>query len=142
MTGRISAACGGAPETRRAREAREMESLQVASEDARWLRDARVEAYAGFSVAAEEVLQFMRTEMPALTGPDGGRRRDEINVRWIELRTEFRKAYNQVAFQPALPICPLCQSRSENAVSQLGTAGENFLETCRASLHGDKADAS
>jgi hypothetical protein len=74
-----------------------MESLRVASEDARWLRDERVEAYAGFSLAAEEVLQFMKTEMPALTGPDGGRRRDEINVRWIELRTEFRKGYNQVA---------------------------------------------
>jgi hypothetical protein len=83
-------------ENRRAREARELESLRLASEDARWLRDKRVEAYAGLSLAAEEVLQFMRTEMPALTG-SGASRRDEIDVRWAELRTGLRKAYNQVA---------------------------------------------
>lgn len=84
-------------ENRRAREGRELESLRLASEDARWLCDKRVEAYAGLSLAAEEVLQFMRTEMPTLTGSDGARRRDEINVRWTELRTGLRKAYNQVA---------------------------------------------
>ncbi len=84
-------------ENRRAREARELESLRLASEDARWLRDKRVEAYAGLSLTAEEVLQFMRTEMPTLTGYDGARRSDEINVRWTELRTGLRKAYNQVA---------------------------------------------
>jgi hypothetical protein len=35
--------------------------------------------------------------MTTLTGPGGARRRDEINVRWAELRTGLRKAYNQVA---------------------------------------------
>lgn len=84
-------------EGRRAREARELGSLRVASERARWLRDERLKAYAGLSLAAEEVLQFLRSEMPSLITPNGPGRRDAVEIRWVELRTGLRKAYNQVA---------------------------------------------
>lgn len=84
-------------EDRRARDTRELESLRLASEHARRLRDERLKAYAGLSLAAEEVLQFIRSEMPALIGPDGAGRRHPMEVRWPGLRTELRKAYNQVA---------------------------------------------
>jgi hypothetical protein len=57
-------------EGRRARDARELESLHLASEHAKWLRDERQKAYAGLSLAAEEALQFIRSDMPTLIGPD------------------------------------------------------------------------
>lgn len=84
-------------EGRRARDTRELESLRLASEHAKWLRDQRVKAYADLSLASEEVLQFIRSQMPMLTGPESAARRDVTEVRWIELRTELRKAYNQIA---------------------------------------------
>src|SRR5271165_4738964 len=84
-------------EGRRARDTRELESLRLASEQAKWLRDQRVKAYADLSLAGEEVLQFIRSQMPMLTGPESAARRDVTEVRWIELRTELRKAYNQIA---------------------------------------------
>lgn len=84
-------------EGRRARDARELESLRLASEHAKWLRDERLKAYAGLSLAAEEALQFIRSDMPTLIGPDSAGRRDTTETRWRELRTELRKAYNQVA---------------------------------------------
>jgi hypothetical protein len=84
-------------EIRRARESRELESLHIASEDAKWLRDERVRAYAGLSLAAEEVLQFIRAELPMLIGSHGAGQREETEARWAALRTELRKAYNQVA---------------------------------------------
>lgn len=84
-------------ETRRAREARALESMRLASERARWLRDERLKAYAGLSMAGEEVLQFIRSELQPLVEPNGGGKHDETGVRWRELRTELRKAYNQVA---------------------------------------------
>ena len=83
-------------EGRRARDAREMESLRLASEHAKWLRDERLKSYAGLSLAAEEVLQFIRSEMPMLVGASSVGRRDATEVRWAELRTELRKSYNQV----------------------------------------------
>lgn len=84
-------------EGRRARESRELESLRLASEHAKWLRDERLKAYAGLSLAGEEALQFIRSDMPALIGPDSSERRGTAETRWRELRTELRKAYNQVA---------------------------------------------
>jgi len=81
----------------KARDARELESVRLASEHARWLRDERVKVYAGFSLAGEEVLQFIRWELPTLIGVEDAARRDAMQVRWAELRTELRKAYNQVA---------------------------------------------
>ncbi len=84
-------------EGRRARDAREMESLRLAAEHAKWLRDKRLKSYAGLSLAGEDVLQFIRSELPMLTGPGGAGRREAAEARWTELRTELRKAYNQVA---------------------------------------------
>ena len=83
-------------EGRRAREARELESLHLASEQARWLRDERLKAYAEFSLAGEEVLQFFRSEMVALAASKNAVKRRAVEARWVELRTALRKAYNLV----------------------------------------------
>jgi hypothetical protein len=84
-------------ESRRAREVRDLESMRLASEHARWLRDERLKAYAALSMVGEEVLQFIRSELPPLIEPNSDGLRDETEARWRELRTELRKAYNQVA---------------------------------------------
>lgn len=84
-------------EGRGARDAREMESLRLASERAKWLRDEHLKAYAGLSLAAEEVLQFIRSELPNLLALDGVGQRNAMEIHWLELRTQLRKAYNQVA---------------------------------------------
>lgn len=84
-------------ERRRAQDARELESLHLSSEHAKWLRDERLKAYLSLSIAGEEVLQFIRAELPVLARPDGSGRRMEAEARWHDLRTELRKTYNQVA---------------------------------------------
>lgn len=84
-------------ERRRAQDARELESLHLVSEHAKWLRDERLKAYLSLSIAGEEILQFMRSELPVLIEPNGIRRRKNTDARWHELRTELRKTYNQVA---------------------------------------------
>ena len=56
----------------------ELESLRLSSERAKRLREERMKAYAGFSLAGEEVQQFIRSELPVLIGPRtpaGARRR-------------------------------------------------------------------
>jgi hypothetical protein len=83
-------------ERRRARDSRESESRRLAAEHATWLRDQRVQAYAGMSLAGEEVLQFIRNDLPALAVPGGQRGSAAAEARWRELRTDLRKAYNQV----------------------------------------------
>ena len=46
-----------------------------------------MKAYAAFSLAAEDAFRFLRIELSA----------DEaVSARWIELRADLRKAYNQV----------------------------------------------
>jgi hypothetical protein len=47
----------------RARDAREPESLHLASGHVRWLRDQGVKAHACFSLAGEELLQLAQFEM-------------------------------------------------------------------------------
>jgi hypothetical protein len=84
-------------ERRRARDTRELETLHLQSERAKWLREARQEAYAGLSMAGEEVLQFFRSELPAVIEASAPQRYDEVEARWRDLRTELRKAYNRVA---------------------------------------------
>jgi hypothetical protein len=84
-------------ERRRAQDARELESLHLSSEHAKWLRDERLKAYLSLSIAGEEVLQLIRSELPVLVQPDGMNRRKDAEARWHELRTELRKTYNQVA---------------------------------------------
>ncbi|MGH3877410.1 MAG: hypothetical protein ACRDSK_10300 [Actinophytocola sp.] len=83
-------------ERRRAREAHRLESLRLTAEHRKWLRDERTKAYASFSLAGEEVLQFLRADLPALLGEGGAHASAAAQARWGNLRTEFRKAYNQV----------------------------------------------
>lgn len=49
-------------EQRRAHDAPDLESLHLSSEHAKCLRDERLKAYLGLSIAGEEVLQFIRSE--------------------------------------------------------------------------------
>lgn len=84
-------------ERRKVQDTRELESLRLESEHAKWLRDERVKAYAGLSTAGEEIMHFIRFDLLALVEPGRTVRRGEVEARWRELRTELRKAYNQVA---------------------------------------------
>jgi hypothetical protein len=84
-------------ERRRARDTRELESLRLASERAKWLRDERFKAYASLSIVGEDVLQFIRSQLPTLLKSDDMSRRGAIAGEWRALRIELRKAYNQVA---------------------------------------------
>jgi len=83
-------------EGRRARDARALESMRLASEHAKWLRDERMKAYAEFSMAGEDVMQLIRSELPALLESDGVGQQDEVEARWHESRIRLRKACNQV----------------------------------------------
>jgi hypothetical protein len=83
-------------ERRRAKDAQSLESLRLASERLKWLRDERVKAYAALSTAAEEMLQFIRSDLPTLIERNTNREHADAEARWRELRTDLRKAYNQV----------------------------------------------
>jgi hypothetical protein len=57
-----------------------------------------MKAYTGLSIAGEEALQFIRSELPLLLlQPNGAARREDAEARWRVLRTDLPKAYNQVA---------------------------------------------
>ncbi|HET6501712.1 MAG TPA: hypothetical protein VFG87_13210 [Amycolatopsis sp.] len=84
-------------ENRRLHAAHRIESLKAATEEAKWLRDERVKAYAGLSIAGEEAFQFVRSEFADVVRSDNRDERDDIEARWRERRSELRKAYNQVA---------------------------------------------
>jgi hypothetical protein len=84
-------------ENRRLRAAHRIESLKAAADQAKWLRDERVKAYAGLSIAGEEAFQFVRSEFADVVRSDNRDERDDIEARWRERRSELRKAYNQVA---------------------------------------------
>lgn len=62
-------------ERRRGRDARELETIRRAAEHAHWLRDERLNAYAQLSIAGEEALQFIRSELPLLATPSGREQR-------------------------------------------------------------------
>ncbi|WP_367137626.1 MULTISPECIES: hypothetical protein [Streptomyces] len=152
-------------ERRRARDAHALEAMRVDLDRAKWLREERVKAYGGLSLAAEEAQQFIRSELPLLLGPDGAGRRAAVEDRWRELRTDLRKAYDQVALfggdqvrAEALSIWRLARNgandflhdldldgadrdarlaaRIRTVASELGTAGNRFLEACRRDLQG------
>ncbi|MFC9654101.1 MULTISPECIES: hypothetical protein [unclassified Streptomyces] len=154
-------------ERRRARDTRELESMRLGAEHSTWLREERTKAYAGLSLAGEEVLQFIRSEMPLLIGSDGAARRADAEARWLDLRTELRKAYNQVALFGADetrtaglrmwrtarnggndflrdlgpddvdPSDQLDLSEQIRTItSDLGRAGDQFLNACRKDLQG------
>lgn len=158
-------------ERRRARDTRRLESLRFMLDRVNWLRDERQKAYAGLSIAGEEALQFIRSELPKLIGSSGVERRDYADTCWRELRTELRKAYNQVALfgadearAAALVIWRTARNGGNDLLralddrdlqspldlheeirtvaSNLGKAGDPFLEACRKDLQADYLDAA
>jgi hypothetical protein len=158
-------------ERRRARDARVLESLRLSAEHTKWLRDERTKAYASFSLAGEEVLQFLRADLPALLDGTGDGAR--ATARWAEVRIEFRKAYNQVlllgaeqaraaatdywrtgrdhgndhlrdivAAPDAGAIREEMAQRLRAARAQLGTTGNLFLDACREDLQRTAPNAN
>ncbi len=155
-------------EHRRARDVRELETLRLAAEHAKWLRDERLKGYGRLSIVSEEALQFIRSELPMLIG-QGRERRDELEARWRELRTDLRKAYNQVALLgadeartaarqlwraardggndllrdidagPELSLERPDRSEQIRAVAaHMGTASNRLLEACRKDLQSNQ----
>ncbi|WP_190025600.1 hypothetical protein [Streptomyces hiroshimensis] len=153
-------------ERRRARDVRALEVMRVDLDRVKWLREERVKAYGGLSLAGEEAQQFIRSELPLVLGPDGAARRAAVEDRWRELRTELRKAYDQVALfgseqarAEALRIWQVARNGANDflqepdtdgtdraarlaaqirsVASELGTAGNRFLEACRRDLQGE-----
>jgi hypothetical protein len=154
-------------ERRRANDTRELESLRLASEQVRWMRDERLKAYSALSTAGEEIHQFLRSELPTLLAPNGLAERGNIEVRWRTLRTGLRKAYNQVVLfgttdtrDAAMSVWRVARNTGSdflrdldanadapNAISlaeqlrsgasRLGTVGERFLEACRKDFQGE-----
>lgn len=82
---------------RTARETRLLESLRVTTEHGKWLRDQRVRAYGDLAAVTEEVLQFLRTDLPESLDLSDVDRRLSVETDWRQLRIDFRKAYNMVA---------------------------------------------
>ncbi|MGW5636782.1 hypothetical protein [Streptomyces sp. NPDC003832] len=151
-------------ERRRGRDARELEVMRRAAEHAHWLRDERLNAYVQLSLAGEEVLQFVRSELPMLAPPAGREQWAAAESRWRELRTEFRKAYNQVALfatdevrtaahemwvtgwkaaneylrdlsEAAQPAEPAdWKARAHETAMRMGRAGDAFLDRCRQEI--------
>jgi hypothetical protein len=82
---------------RTARETRMLESLRFTAEHGKWLRDQRVKAYGELSTVTEEVLQFLRTDLPESLNLIDADKRLAIEGEWRKLRVDFRKSYNMVA---------------------------------------------
>jgi len=115
----------------RARDSRELESVRVTSEHAKWLRDERLKAYAELSIAGEEVLQFIRSELPMLLEPNGAGQRQHAEAQWRMLRTALRKAYNQVALfgadnarAAALDLWRTARNAGNDFLRDLGASAE------------------
>jgi hypothetical protein len=117
-------------------------------------------------MAGEEALRFIRTELPTLVGSSDARRREDAEVRWRELHTELRRAYNQVELFGAdearatavhiwrtarngvndtlraldaadPPPVPDLHEKIMTVASNLGTGGDRYLEACRKDLQWD-----
>ncbi|OLF13613.1 hypothetical protein [Actinophytocola xanthii] len=148
-------------ERRRGRDAHRLEALRLGAEHTRWLRDERVRAYAELSLAAEEVLQSMRFELPRLLEAEDAGGRAGTEVRWGQLRTDLRKAYNRVqllgaesAREAAVTLWRTARDNGNDFLrdiaagadhaaalerlgegrKQLGAASNRFLEACREDL--------
>lgn len=147
-------------ERRRARDAHRLEALRLSAEHAKWLRAERTAAYAAYSLAAEEAQQFLRTELPSVLSDAA--RHAVAAARWRELRTELRKAYNQVSLVGAEEpraagtrvwrtarnsgndlIADLTArdvdlpDRVRAAANELGAEINAFLESCRTDLQSN-----
>jgi hypothetical protein len=156
-------------ERRRADDTRWLESARLASQRATWLRDERQKAYGNLSIAGEDALRFIRTELPTLVGSSDARLREDAEVRWREFHTALRKAYNQVelfgadeARAAAVHIWRTARNgvnstlqaldaadpastsdllkKIRTVASDLGTVGDRYLEACRKDLQGAGAD--
>jgi hypothetical protein len=144
-------------EGRKLKATQRVEAQKRATDQANWLRDERVKAYAALSMASEEAFQLIRSEF---SGPLENL--DEIEARWRERRGELRKAYNQVELfgteEPRRrgkelwkaarngvngvlaeldPGEPVVRRESRDGVlTGISEAGERFLEACRADVQG------
>jgi hypothetical protein len=140
---------------------------RVKAQRATWLRDERRRAYGNLSVAGEEALQFIRTDLVAIVGSTDESARTDARTQWRALRTELRKAYNQVLLLGApetrvaaldmwriarngvedllrvvdAPDCPTddeVRKRIKELASALGSAGGPYMTACRKDLHGEE----
>jgi hypothetical protein len=125
-------------ERRRGRDAERLETLRLAAEHTKWLREERMRAYAVFSLAGEDVLLYLRDERPDA-------------ARWPGLRADLRKAYNQVqllgAEEPrmaALRMWRLAAGAADTDAAawaelrnRFGGESNEFLRACRADLQSD-----
>jgi len=153
-------------ERRRARDTRWLETQRLKAQRATWLRDERQKAYGNLSIAGEEALWFIRTELPTLVGSTGLSRRADADSRWRDLQTDLRKAFNQVelfgtsdaraaavhiwraarngvndsrrAMDAAEPpLDAVLREQIKAIASELGTVGDRYLEACRKDLQGE-----
>ena len=115
-------------ERRRAHDARALEAERMKLEHAKWLRDERQRAYAALSIAGEEVQQFFRSGLPLLIESDNPQWRDEAEACWHELRSQLRKAYNQVALFGASGVRSVGLSIWRTARN----GGNDFFDSLRA----------
>jgi hypothetical protein len=148
-------------EHRRGRDAHRLEALRLGAEHSKWLRDERVCAYAEFSLTAEEVLRFMRFELPLLLDVAGTGAGAGTEAQWGQLRTDLRKAYNRVqlfgteaARDAAVTVWRTARDNGNDFLGdaatgadhtaalerlgegrkRLGAASNGFLEACREDL--------
>ena len=152
-------------ERRRARDTHDLEVLRLAAEHQKWLRDERLRSYAEFVFVGEDVLQFIRSELPLLIAsyPQHGA---ETKARWHELSIKLRKTYNRLLFfgtdnarnlarqlwrttwhggndflrdlETDHPNALRQGEPSEylnDLVSQLEVTGNRFLDSCREEFH-------
>lgn len=82
---------------RTARDARDLESLRVTSAHDKWLRDQRVKAYGDLATVTEEVLHFLRSDLPESLEAHSSNQLISKQGDWRRLRIDLRKAYNMVA---------------------------------------------
>ncbi|WP_328614190.1 hypothetical protein OHS18_39225 [Amycolatopsis sp. NBC_00355] len=144
-------------EGRKLKATQRAEAQKRATDQANWLRDERVKAYASLSTASEEAFQLIRAEFPELL-----ENRKVVEARWRERRGELRKAYNQVElFGTEEPRRrgkelwkaarngvngvlaeldveePVVRRESlDRVLTGISEAGERFLEACRADVQG------
>ncbi|GAA4582463.1 hypothetical protein GCM10023194_17240 [Planotetraspora phitsanulokensis] len=150
-------------ERRRAHDGHELETHRVTSEHAKWLREERHRAYSGMSIAGEEVQQWMRNDLLEIAASGDEKAREQAAAQWRLLRTELRKAYNQVAIfgadearAEALTLWRAARDTGNDylfpsidhpapeepvrtireGVARLGVAGDAFLTACRKDLQG------
>jgi hypothetical protein len=142
-------------EGRKLKATQRAEAQKRAADQANWLRDERVKAYAGLSTASEEAFQLVRSEFIRLP-----KDREEIEGRWRERRTELRKAHNQVALfgteetrkrgkelwkaarnganavfaELDAGASKVRRESLDELLTGISDAGDRFLEACRADV--------